>query len=84
MSGHAGTLPQPWASMRDLSQFDISENLLTGTLPESWSTMTGLLDFTAAHNNLHGALKRGQMRLCLLSHQSRAKESLVSGQAAHE
>ena len=77
-SDHAGTLPQSWASMRDLSQFDISENLLTGTLPESWSTMTGLLDFTADHNNLHGALKRCQMRLCLLSHQSHAKESLIS------
>lgn len=75
MSDHAGTLPQSWASMRDLSQFDISYNLLTGTLPESWSTMTGLLDFTAAHNNLHGALAKCVSVSC---HTSPAKESSVS------
>lgn len=65
---HAGTLPDEWAALVNVTAIDVSSNNLTGPLPDSWGpALTGLQRFDASGNGaLNGTLPAAWSRMASL------------------
>lgn len=57
----AGTLPELWSRLTDLSIVTVAGNRLTGTIPSAWERLS-VVEMDLGRNNLSGRLSEGLVR----------------------